>query len=172
MNLEPGERKALADIEQYGCHVIHVMAEGHLPPFSYSVGIHRSTGVPEVIVIGLAQPLAHFIVNEYNARVRAGERFAAGQRVSGFLEGFDCELRTVHPSRHRDYMGWDIWLYAGAYFDALQLVYPTISGVWPWDPEAESGFGSRSHCSNARLTMHANTRLERSRVPRAAQPAR
>src|SRR5215470_1004733 len=26
-NMDAGERKALADIEQYGCHVIHVLAE-------------------------------------------------------------------------------------------------------------------------------------------------
>jgi hypothetical protein len=81
------------------------LAEDDLPPFSYSVGIQRSSGVPEVIVIGLKQPLSHFIVNEYNTRVRAGERFAPGQRVSGFIERFECEFRAVHPSRHRNYMG-------------------------------------------------------------------
>jgi hypothetical protein len=135
--MEAGEQKALADIEQYGCHVLHVVAENDLPPFSYSVGIQRSSGAPEVIVIGLKQPLSHFIVNEYNRRVRAGERFMAGQRVSGFIEGFDCEFRAVHASRHGDYMGWDMWLYGGGPFDALQLVYPTTSGVWPWDPEPD-----------------------------------
>jgi hypothetical protein len=135
--MDAGERKALADIERYGCHVIHVMAEDELPPFSYSVGIQRSSGAPELIVIGLKQPLAHFIVNEYNDRVRAGERFTPRQRVSGFIEGFECEVRAVHPSRHADYMGWDIWLYGRGRFDALQLVYPTTSGVWPWDAEAD-----------------------------------
>jgi hypothetical protein len=45
---------------------------GDLPPFSYSVGIQRSTGALEIIVIGLKQPLSHFIVNEYNSRVRGG----------------------------------------------------------------------------------------------------
>jgi hypothetical protein len=34
-------------------------------------------------------------------------------------------------------MGWDIWLYGGGPFDALQLIYPTTSGVWPWDAEAD-----------------------------------
>ena len=135
--MDAEERKTLADIEQYGCHVIHVLAEDDLPPCSYSVGIQRSSGVPEVIVIGLKQPVSHFIVNEYNRRVRTGERFAPGQRVAGFIEGFESEFRAVHRSRHRDYMGWDIWLYGSGPFDALQLVYPTNSGVWPWDAEAD-----------------------------------
>jgi Domain of unknown function (DUF4262) len=171
--MEASERKALADIEQYGCHFIHVLAEDDLSPFSYSVGIQRSSGGPEVIVIGLEQSLSHFIVNEYNRRVRAGERFAPGQRVSGFIEGFECEFRSVHPSRHRGYMGWDNWLYGGRPFEALQLVYPTTSGVWPWMPKRMSGFAFNSRCSNARLTMrHANNRLERTHVTRAAQPER
>ena len=135
--MDAGERKALADIKQYGCHVIHVLAEDELPPFAYSVGIQRSSGAPELIVIGLKRPLSHFIVNEYNRRVRAGTRFAPGQRAAGFIEGFDCEFRAVHPSRHRDYMGWDMWLYDGKPFDALQLIYPTTSGVWPWDAAAD-----------------------------------
>ncbi len=135
--MDAGEQKALADIELYGCHVIHVLAEDDRPPFSYSVGIQRSSAVPEIIVIGLKQPLSHFIVNEYNRRVRTGARFKLGQRVSGFIEGFECEFRAAHPSRHRDYMGWDLWLYDGGAFDALQLVYPTTSGVWPWDAKAD-----------------------------------
>jgi hypothetical protein len=101
------------------------------------VGIQRSTGAPEIIVIGLKQPLSHFIVNEYNSGVRAGERFNPGQRVDGFIEGFECEFRAVHPSRHGNYMGWNMWLYGTTAFNALQLVYPTTSGVWPWDPAAD-----------------------------------
>lgn len=92
--MEPGELKALADIEQYGCHIMHVLAEGTLPPFSYSVGIQRSSGAPELIVIGLKRPLAHFILNEYNRRVQSGERFATGQLASGFVDGFECQFRA------------------------------------------------------------------------------
>lgn len=37
--MDPAEKKARADIERFGCHVVHVLAEGDLPAFSYSVGI-------------------------------------------------------------------------------------------------------------------------------------
>src|SRR5262245_10606065 len=138
--MDAAESKALADIKRYGCHVIHVRAEGELPPFSYSVGIQRSAGAPEIIVIGLKQPVAHYFVNEYNDRIRAGYRFAPGQVVTGFVEGFECQIRSVHPSWQREYLGWDIWLYGGAPFDVFQLVYPTTSGVWPWDAAADEWF--------------------------------
>jgi len=141
--IEAGEQKAVADVERYGCHVIHVMEEGGLPPFAYSLGIEKTSQAAELVVIGLKQPLAHFIVNEYNRRVREGEVFEAGQLVSGFLDGFDCQLRSVDPSHYRDYFGWNLWFYKGADFRVLQLVYPTVEGVWPWEANASEWFRSR-----------------------------
>lgn len=138
--MDPGEQKALDDIAEYGCHVIHVLEEGDLPPFVYSVGITRSSGAPELIVIGLKRKMAHFVVNEYNTRVRAGERFEPGQRASGFIGGFDVEFRKVDRSHYREHLGWALWLNNGSDFETLQLVYPSTSGVWPWDPDANEGF--------------------------------
>lgn len=140
--MDAAERKALQDIEKYGCHIIHVMAEGKLPPFSYTVGMQRSSQAPDLLVIGLKQPVAHFVLNEYNGRVRAGERFQDGQLSSGFLEGFDCCFREVDRVHYREYFGWDIWLYGGETFDVLQLVYPNTSGVWPWEIQADEWFTS------------------------------
>ena len=142
-SMDAGEQKAVSDIEQYGCHVIHVMEEGELPPFAYSVGIEKTSKAAELVVIGLKRPLAHSIINEYNRRVRGSERFEAGQLVSGFLEGFDCQLRPVHPSHYREYFGYDLWFYKGAGFRMLQLVYPTVEGIWPWDMAASEWFRAR-----------------------------
>lgn len=138
--MDEAEKKCLADVDKYGCHVIHVMAEDSLPPFSYSVGIERSSGAPEIIVIGLKQTLSHFIVNEYNTRIRGGERLQIGTRVAGFIEGFDCEVRAVDTSHYQNYVGWNLWFYEGAGFQVLQLVFPTTAGVWPWDDEADISF--------------------------------
>jgi len=140
LSMDPAEQKALADIDQYGCHVLHVAAEDELPPFSYSVGIWRSSGRPEVIAIGLKQNLAHFIVNEYNQRVQGGEVFVPGQLYSGFIEGFEVTFEQVERELYPEYFGWDLWLYGGLQFEALQLVYPSTTGVWPWQPSASEGF--------------------------------
>jgi hypothetical protein len=138
--MDESDRKALSDIEQYGCHIIHVMAEDDLPPFSYTVGVQRTSHAPELIVVGLKQPVAHFVLNEYNRRIQAGERFSDGQFASGFLEGFDCCFREVDCSHYREYMGWDLWLYDGPGFKTMQVIYPNTSGVWPWAKEADSWF--------------------------------
>ncbi|MFN7972993.1 MAG: DUF4262 domain-containing protein [Acidobacteriota bacterium] len=141
--VDPDEQQVLDHIAEYGCHVTHVLEEGDLPPFAYSVGITRSSGAPELIVIGLKQPMAHFVVNEYNTRVRAGERFEPGQRASGFLGGFDVEFRRVDRSHYREHLGWALWLHQGIDFETLQLVYPNTSGVWPWEAESDDWFRAR-----------------------------
>lgn len=141
--MDAGEKKALDDIEKYGCHVIHVLEDEEGPPFSYSVGVQKTSGVPEVIVIGLKQTIAHFVVNEYNSRVRAGERFAPGTRHEGFLEGFRVQFEVVTPAHFDDYLGWDKWLYGGKNFEVLQIIYPTTDGIWPWEPRASEWFRER-----------------------------
>ncbi|RVC26599.1 DUF4262 domain-containing protein, partial [Mesorhizobium sp. M7A.F.Ca.CA.004.04.2.1] len=72
---DPDEAKALADIEAYGCHILHVLEEGDDPPFTYSVGIEHNFKAPELIVIGLKPEISQFIINEYCSRVRSGEVF-------------------------------------------------------------------------------------------------
>jgi hypothetical protein len=138
--MDKGDEKALADIERYGCHVIHVAGDDDLPPFSYSVGIQKSTGKPEVVAIGLKQPLAHFVVNAYNDRARNGEAFMPGRPYSEFVEGFDVLVEKVDHAFYAEYFGWNLWLYAGPNFEVLQLVYPTTDGIWPWQACASEWF--------------------------------
>ncbi len=137
---DPAEEKALADIEEYGCHILHVLEEGDDPPFSYSVGIEYKFGAPELIVVGLKREISQFIINEYCSRVRSGEAFQPGQRSSGFVEGFDCQFGAVHIDHYREHFGWDIWFYDGLDFRVMQLIYPTVEGIWPWDVEASEWF--------------------------------
>src|SRR5262245_53720728 len=126
----------MENIRKFGCQVMHIAEEDDLPPFAYSIGIQFSSAAPEVIVIGLKRSLAHSIVNEYNRRVREGERFVPGQRYAGFLGGFEIEIAAVHKSHYDEYFGTAYQLYDGPNFDVLQIVWPNTSGVWPWDKEA------------------------------------
>ena len=140
--MDESDREILEDIEQFGCSVMHIAAEDDLPPFAFSVGISRTSKVPEVVVVGLKQPLAHFVVNEYNRRVREGEFFVSGQKYAGFIEGFDVLVESVHASNYDEYFGYNLWLYEGPNFEILQLVYPNTSGVWPWEKAADEWFRS------------------------------
>ncbi|MEM1156378.1 MAG: DUF4262 domain-containing protein, partial [Pseudomonadota bacterium] len=110
------------------------------PGFTYSIGIERRSRQPELIVTGLKPELAHWIVNEYNARVRNGETFFSGGSYSGFLDGFDVAFREVEEKHYTDYLGWANWLYNGGHFRVLQLIYPNIQGIWPWDSIAPDDY--------------------------------
>lgn len=138
--VDKGEEKALKDINTYGCHVISVLEDDEHPPFTYSIGIEQTTGEPEMIVAGLKRELAHWMINEYNSRVRAGERFVPGQRYSGFLDEFDVEVRLVDKSHYKAYFGWGLWLYKGTNFRVLQAVWPTTAGIWPWEEGASDWY--------------------------------
>ena len=134
------DSKLLENIAQFGCQVMHIAAEDDLPPFAYSVGIQHSTGAPECVVIGLKQPMAHFVVNEYNRRIRNGERLEFGQQYSGFLGNFDMQISAVDKSHYDEYFGQAQGFYQGDNFSVVQIVYPKTSGTWPWDAEANAWF--------------------------------
>jgi len=141
--MDATEQKALDDILEHGCHVLHVLEEASLPPFSYTIGIYKTSGVPEVVLIGLKQEIAHWVVNEYNRRVRAGEMFRAGETHIGFLDGFSVTFREIDKTQYAEYLGWGRWLYRGDDFPALQMVWPSKTGHWPWDDQASSWYRSR-----------------------------
>jgi hypothetical protein len=119
------------------------LQEGDLPPYAYSIGIAAETGEAEVVVIGLKREVAHFVVNEYNRRVRDGEHFEPGRLYSGFVDGFDLLAEEVPVSKYDDYFGRGLSYYEGEHFRILQLVYPSTSGVWPWSPDAPESFRNR-----------------------------
>lgn len=110
------------------------------PPFSYSIGIPRSSGAPELIIVGLNSKLSHRLINEYNRRGRSGEQFLPGVFYSGFLEEFEVQFGPVAPEYRSEYMRSACWLHGGPEFEALQLIWPNTSGVWPWEAEASDWF--------------------------------
>jgi hypothetical protein len=132
------DTKALSDIETYGLHILSISEEGGAPSFSYSIGIERSLGLPELIVIGLTGALGGSVINECYRRMKAGERIEPGAVIDGLLDGgFPCLIGEVDPAHYREYMGWAIWLYKEAGFRALQIIWPSATtGVFPWEPEA------------------------------------
>ena len=142
-NREDAEAKALADIAEYGLHVISVMEDGDLPPFTYSLGIEQSLGMPELIVIGLKSNVAHSAINECYLQMKADPSIGQGSCIAGLLGGdFECLIGEVSPERAKEYMFWTTWLYKGSEYRARQIIYPSTSGVFPWEPEATEWFRS------------------------------
>ena len=138
--MDESEQKAIDDIDEYGCHVLHVMEEENLARFTYSIGIYRKTGKPELVITGLDNEIAHWAINEYNARILNGKKFEVNKFYSGFLEGFDVTFKEVEEKHYDEHFGWGLWYYKDKNFPVLQLIFPTTSGVWPWEKDASEGF--------------------------------
>ena len=137
------EKNILKHIEDHGCSITSVFdPEENNPPFTYSIGIAKSSGAPELIIVGLSSELSYWMVNEYNRRCQAGERFQTGVLYLGFLEGFAVQFGEVAPEQRAEYMRSTCWLHGGNDYDALQLIWPNTSGVWPWDAAASQWFRS------------------------------
>jgi hypothetical protein len=134
------EQKAVDDIEKYGCHVINVLEGEDYPQFSYSLGIQRKTGKPDLVIIGLKSRLAQWMINEYNRRIVEGEIFETKKYYDGFLDDFQITFVRVERKHYEDHFGWGFWYNQGDSFDMLQLVFPSVDGQWPWDDDAHEDF--------------------------------
>ena len=74
------------------------------------------------------------------AGVKEGEIFELQKFYSDFLEGFEVTFIEVAKEHYKEHFGWGYWYNKGDDFKMWQLVYPSTSGVWPWDPEASDDF--------------------------------
>lgn len=137
------EKNILDHIDKFGCSVTSVFdPDEEDPPFTYSIGITKSYGAPEIIIVGLKKDISHWIANEYKRRVSEGETFVFDIPYLGFLEGFPVRFGPVIETNKKEYMRSTCWLYQGSDFDAVQLIWPNTSGVWPWDANASEWFRS------------------------------
>jgi hypothetical protein len=135
------DKRVAEDTRNFGCHVISVFdPDGKTPTFSYSVGIQETTGSPEVIVIGLSATLGHTIVNEYLNQVRTGAIFQPGTPYAGFLKGFPVYIEPADSSRLEEYTLGCTRYYADRQYRVSQIIYPTTSGIWPWEGSASEWF--------------------------------
>ena len=137
------DRRVAADIKEYGCHVISVFpsADGSTPSFTYSVGIHESTGAPEAMIIGVEAKLGGFVINEYNRQVKAGARFTKGTLYPGFLKGFSVYIEPAKAELLSEYtLGCARYYRNKGSYSVVQIVYPNTSGVWPWQEQADAWF--------------------------------
>jgi hypothetical protein len=128
----PAEQKILDDVAQHGFHVVNILEEGDLPPFSFTIGLFHSWQHPEVVVYGLPDRTAHLVLNGVAEAVRAGGRYEAGREYEGLLVGYRCTFRVVPAHQYGEHLGFASWFYDHAEFPAIQLIYPDKSQRWPW----------------------------------------
>ena len=139
--MNQAEIEIMGNIEKYGCHVTSVFdPKEEDPNFTYTVGINKQENRPEVIILGLRSELSSWISNEYNRRVQEGEIFTEEGFYDGFLNGFEVCFKPVAKRFKEEFMLSCNWLYKGTDYPALQLIFPTVDGIWPWEANASESF--------------------------------
>lgn len=144
-DLSAQEQKVVDDVERYGCHIIQVEGGDDDNGFSYSIGLHRNFVQPEIVIFGQKPKWRALIINNLVDDFRHGKVYLPNQRYPGVLFDFDCELRVVHKDWYPPYLGWAIWYYftvlrAPSPFPSLQLVWPDLSGRFPWENGYENPY--------------------------------
>jgi len=142
-NLEADETKLVDDIEKYGCHIIHVKPQQPIPGWSYTIGLYETLQQPELIVVGMKQDLAHYLLNEAARRMKQGLRLAGGHREKDLLENVECEFRKVEQHWAKHVMGYALWFYGEDEFPVFQCVYPDLNNRFPWDDSFDTTWRDR-----------------------------
>ncbi|WP_428328633.1 DUF4262 domain-containing protein [Mucilaginibacter sp.] len=133
--LDDGDKKLLSDIEKYGVHIVHILADEENPPFGFSVGLFKNYNHPEIIMAGLKRELIHSLINDMAADIKNGKIFTPYSYYNDIIDGFGCYFIEVDKSNYRKYMGYASWYYNGSNFPVVQCIYPTTKGIYPWQKE-------------------------------------
>ncbi|MDS4015890.1 MAG: DUF4262 domain-containing protein [Candidatus Accumulibacter sp.] len=125
-------RQVLADVAEYGWHVVHILPDERGPGWSFSIGLFHTFGHPEFVVFGLPSERAQPIINGLGARIRSGSLFTHDSEDTDVLTGYPVRFVAVPESCSGNYFGYAIWFYRHQPFPVLQVVWPDRSGRFPW----------------------------------------
>lgn len=136
---DESERKTIKDILRVGVHVLHIFdPKGESSEFSYSVGLWHSHKHPEFLIYGLKSDLRHAVINYLNAEIKLGRSFRNGLSAERVLPGFTVYFQALPINEYRTHLGMARWFYGGDEFPAVQMLWPTTAGIYPWDSDASN----------------------------------
>ncbi|WP_445370113.1 DUF4262 domain-containing protein (plasmid) [Methylomonas sp. HW2-6] len=146
---DPGETKLLEDVEKFGWHCLNILAEGELPPYSFTVGLFHSYQHPELIIFGLPANVAHQILHIAAEAIKDGNPIGLALPTEELLEGYSCCFVEVPISHYRENVGFCRWFYEGDAFPLYQVVWPSREGLFPWHAAVSESFRSIQPVSGA-----------------------
>jgi hypothetical protein len=136
-------RNAMGIIEEHGWMIQGVFPVEETPeneryPFAYTVGL-AARDLPELIVFGLPQDVAHTILNDLADRqCSSGDGgYGAGDVLDDVVQGgylvllLDVQDTTRHLTMANNFYG---------PVKALQLVFQDANHHWPWHPDYQDGY--------------------------------
>ena len=131
MNLDDYVARVRALIAQHGWTVISVADD---PPVSYTVGLTRAFGHPELIIIGLDDHRTmQRVLNDAVREICEKGRFEPFTECDRIFEGYKAYVLPVDLSVHGR-LNVATALLGEGQFSALQIVWPDREGRYPFQP--------------------------------------
>ncbi|MDO8331358.1 MAG: DUF4262 domain-containing protein [Fluviicoccus sp.] len=139
---DPHDEKLLADVEQYGLHILGIFAEDNEPEYAFSVGLYYRYRHPEILLIGLNSNTAKDLINDVAALIQEGATFQPGNIYDEIIRGYPVTFIAVDFAHYREYLGYANWFYRSlpAPYPALQMVWPDKEGRFPWQSGYDESF--------------------------------
>lgn len=137
------EKEGSTYLISVGATGTHPDAEGADPPFTYTVGMWKNFGMPEMCVYGLPPVAAAGILNTIREAVRKGTVFELEKRHSEVAEGFHTVFADI--KKEDNVFNWARMYYdrrgsqGDQNFPRWQVIWPDEFDVFPW----EDGFNER-----------------------------
>ena len=106
--------------------------------FSYSTGLFREFGHPEIMLCGLDSTTAMAILNEIGGMIKSGKRFLLDCDYTDLFDAdVKCRFRVMHTSRYDEYVCFSLWFYEGNEFPVWQCFWPDRFGYYPWEGQCD-----------------------------------
>ena len=134
------EQRVISNIAEFGWHCVNIMADGPLCEYSFTVGLYKNYGHPELIIFGLGSDIAHEILTIAANAAKAGAPIDLSQTSDAFIDDYPCCFGEVPKSEYRAHVGYARWYYLGDSFPLYQIIWPSKLGVFPWHPQASEAF--------------------------------
>jgi hypothetical protein len=127
------EARVQHDIQHHGWHVVLIPPDGDAPGWAHTIGLWERFAHPELLVFGSEPRQLAALLNALGERVRGGQRFAAGAREDGVLQGLGFAFRAVAKRWIPVFLGNAAWHYRSEAFGVLQGFWPDPEDRFPWD---------------------------------------
>jgi hypothetical protein len=143
-SLPAAERQLLEWIidqgQRRGNAVINVSPDEKGAGYSFTTCAWALHQVPEAVVIGLPGEVASVLLDAYVDRAATGEKFDNGRVYEDFFEGVPVIFEQVAKGHYLEFFGSAFLVYPDGGFPAVQIIVPTMDGLWPWSSNAPEGF--------------------------------
>ncbi len=80
--------------------------------------------------------MRHSLLNHLNRLIGEGREFKDGQSYTDVIDTYRCYFQGLRKDQYKEYLGWDRWFYGGDDFEAVQMLWPSVDHVYPWDEKA------------------------------------